>query len=114
VRPDKASIKLPRRSYNGAEKHGFHVHVQPTRYHRLILMALLLALGIGALFARAIWTLQDEQWAATRRINTSLAQTLEHSITRTMDAYDLSLQGVVAGVTDPAIMAPARRQHRTV
>ena len=99
--------------HNGSEKHGSHV--QPTRPYRLILMALLLALGIGALFARAIWTLQDEQWAATRRINTSLAQTLDHSISRTMDAYDLSLQGVLAGLSDPDIMAlPARQRHHAL
>lgn len=89
--------------------------MQLIRSHRLILLALLLTLGIGALFARAIWTLQDEHWEATRRINTSLAQTLEHSITRTMDAYDLSLQGVVAGLADPDTMAlPAHQRHRAL
>jgi len=86
--------------------------VQKTRTHLLTLITLLLTLGIGALFARAIWTLKDEHWTATQRINTSLAQTLDRSITRAIDAYDLSLQGVVAGLSDPDIMGlPARQRH---
>ena len=86
--------------------------VQKTRTHLLTLITLLLTLGIGALFARAVWTLKDEHWAATRRINTSLALTLDRSIARAIDAYDLSLQGVVTGLSDPAIMAlPARQRH---
>ena len=86
--------------------------VQKTRSHLLTLITLLLTLGIGALFARAIWTLKDEHWTATQRINTSLAQTLDRSITRAIDAYDLSLQGVVAGLSDPDIMGlPARQRH---
>jgi len=86
--------------------------VQKTRTHLLTLITLLLTLGIGALFARAVWTLKDEHWVATRRINTSLALTLDRSIARAIDAYDLSLQGVVTGLSDPAIMAlPARQRH---
>jgi len=86
--------------------------VQKTRIHLLTLITLLLTLGIGALFARAVWTLKDEHWAATRRINTSLALTLDRSIARAIDAYDLSLQGVVTGLSDPEIMGlPARQRH---
>ncbi|MGL4436384.1 MAG: hypothetical protein ACRCVM_11110, partial [Giesbergeria sp.] len=73
----------------------------PHRLYRLVALALLLTLGIGALFARAVWTLQEEEWAATRRIHASLAQTLEHSLARGIDAYELSLQGVVQGLADP-------------
>jgi diguanylate cyclase (GGDEF)-like protein/PAS domain S-box-containing protein len=89
--------------------------VPPHRLYRLVALALLLTLGIGALFARAVWTLQEEEWAATRRIHASLAQTLEHSLARGIDAYELSLQGVVQGLADPVVMGlPAAVRHRAL
>ena len=72
---------------------------------RLILLALLLSLGIGGLFARSIWMLREEAWNNAERTNTNLVRALDRSIARTMEAFDQSLQGVVEGMTDPRVMA---------
>ena len=47
---------------------------------RLILLALLLSLGIGGLFARSIWTLREEAWSNAQRTNTNLVRALDRSI----------------------------------
>jgi len=80
---------------------------------RLILLALLLSLGIGGLFARSIWALHEEAWRNAQRTNVNLARTLSENIARTMESFDQSMQGVVEGVTDPQVMAlpPAMRQR---
>lgn len=72
---------------------------------RLILLALLLSLGIGGLFARSIWALREEAWSNAERANANLARTLDQSIARTLESFDQSMQGVVEGVTDPRVMA---------
>lgn len=64
-------------------------------YHRLTLLALALSVGIGALFARAILTIRDDEWNYARDANAALARTLEQNIDRTLDSFDQSLQGVV-------------------
>ena len=69
------------------------------------MLALLLSLGIGGLFARSIWTLREEAWNNAERTNTNLVRALDRSIARTMEAFDQSLQGVVEGMTDPRVMA---------
>ena len=47
--------------------------------HRLIWLALLVALGIGALFARTIWTIRNDEWSYAAQTNANLARTLEHA-----------------------------------
>lgn len=61
----------------------------------LILWALVLAIGIGVLFARAVLTIRDDQWAHAKATNAMLAHTIEQNITRTIDGFDHSLAGVV-------------------
>ena len=81
--------------------------------HRLILLAVLLSLGIGGLFAHAIWTMHQNQWHFATRNNVNLAHTLSQAIATTVEAFDHSLQGVVDGLGDAQTMAlaPALRQR---
>ncbi|WCM91524.1 diguanylate cyclase [Acidovorax sp. NCPPB 2350] len=64
-------------------------------HHRLILLAVALSVGIGALFARAILTIRDDEWNYARDANAAFARTLEQNIARTLDGFDHSLSGVV-------------------
>lgn len=70
-------------------------------FHRLILLALALSVGIGALFARAILTIRDDEWNYARDANAALARTMEQNIGRTLDGFDQSLQGVVEVLARP-------------
>ena len=72
---------------------------------RLIVLALLLSLGIGALFARAILTIKDDEWNYARTTNTNLVQALEKTVARTIDSLDRSMVGLAAGVNQPEVMA---------
>ena len=74
---------------------------------RLLGLALLLSLGIGALFARAILTIRDDEWNYARTTNTNLVQALEKSVARTLDGLDRSMVGLADGVTRPEVMALA-------
>lgn len=74
---------------------------------RLIALALLLSLGIGALFARAILTIRDDEWNYARTTNTNLVQALEKSVARTLDGLDRSMAGLADGVNRPEVMALA-------
>lgn len=76
-----------------------------TRPRQLILLAVLLSLGIGALFMHAIWAMRQDQWNFASRTQVNLAQTLAQAIHHTLDGFDESLKGVVAGVQDPQLMA---------
>ena len=53
----------------------------------LVTLALVLSLGVGALFARAILTIRDDQWAYARHINSTLAHTIEQNIARTVTGW---------------------------
>ena len=82
---------------------------------RLILLALLLSLGIGGLFARTIWTLREETWANAERTNVNLAHSLEQSVAHAMESLDESMQGVVEGVSDPLVMSlPVAMRQRVL
>lgn len=74
---------------------------------RLIALALLLSLGIGALFARAICTMRDDEWNYARTTNTNLVQALEQSMARTLDGFDRSLLGLATALAQPDVMALA-------
>ena len=73
--------------------------------HRLIWLALLVSLGIGALFARSIWTIRTDEWDYAVQTNTNLAQAVERSLVWALDAYDKSLQGVANEVSRPEVWA---------
>ena len=45
--------------------------------HRLIWLAVLVSLGIGALFARSVWTIRQDEWNYAAQTNANLVQTLE-------------------------------------
>ena len=68
-------------------------------------LALLLSLGIGALFARAILTIRDDEWNYARTNNTNLVQSIEQSLARTLDGFDRSLLGLAQALGQPEVMA---------
>ncbi|MCW5223424.1 diguanylate cyclase [Verminephrobacter aporrectodeae subsp. tuberculatae] len=79
--------------------------------HRLIWLALLVSLGIGALFAHAIWTIRSDKWDYARQTNDSLARTLGHGLSGSLESYDKSIDGVAREVSRPDVWAlpPALR-----
>ena len=79
--------------------------------HRLVALMVLLALGIGALFGRTLWTLHDEEWSFARTTNANLVRTLEQSVARTLDSIDRSMVGMVEQLASAEVltMAPGLR-----
>lgn len=73
--------------------------------HRLIWLALLVSLGIGALFARTIWTIRNDEWNYAVQTNANLVQTLEQGLSWTLDSFDKSLAGVAREVSRPDVWA---------
>lgn len=73
--------------------------------HRLIWLALLVALGIGALFARTIWTIRNDEWTYAEQTSTNLARTLEQGLAWSLDSFDKSLEGVAREVAQPEVWA---------
>lgn len=85
--------------------------LSPRRY---VLLALVLSLAIAALFARALLTLRDEQWDHARQTNANLVHTIEQNISRTIDGYNQSLEGIVDGMKRPDIRALPRSTRRAL
>ena len=73
--------------------------------HRLLWLSLLLSLGIGALFARTIWTIRNDEWSYASQSNTNLVRTLEQGLSWTLDSFDKSLEGVAREVSRPEVWA---------
>jgi diguanylate cyclase (GGDEF)-like protein/PAS domain S-box-containing protein len=73
--------------------------------HRLFWLAFLVSLGIGALFARSVWTIRKDEWNYAAQTNANLAQTLERSLIWALDTYDKSLQGVAREAANPEVWA---------
>ena len=73
--------------------------------HRLIWLALLVSLGIGALFARTIWTIRKDEWAYARQTNTNLVRTIEQGLGWALDSFDKSLEGAAREVSRPDVWA---------
>ena len=63
---------------------------------RLIWLALLLSLGIGAMVARTVWTMRQDEWSFAARTNSNLVTALAQSIHWSLGAMDQSLQDVAA------------------
>jgi diguanylate cyclase len=83
--------------------------------HRLIWLALLVAMGIGVLFARTIWTIRDDEWSFAQQTNSNLARTLDQGLGWVLDSFDKSLEGVAREVSRPEVMAlPADLRARVV
>ena len=72
---------------------------------RLVALMLLLALGIGALFGRAIWTIRADEWDFARTTNANLVRTLEQSVSQAIDGVDRSLVGLIGDVGNAQVMA---------
>ena len=51
--------------------------VRPPAFRRLILLAVLVSLGIGALFAQTIWSMRNFAWQHAERTGANLAYTLQ-------------------------------------
>ena len=73
--------------------------------HRLIWLAVLVSMGIGALFARTIWTMRGDEWNYARQTNTNLAHTLEKGLVWALDSFDQSLVGAAREVSRPDVWA---------
>jgi diguanylate cyclase (GGDEF)-like protein/PAS domain S-box-containing protein len=71
--------------------------------HRLILLACVVSLGIGALFARAIWAMRKDEWQYANQTNVNLVRTLEQGLNWALDAYSTSLEGVVREASKPEV-----------
>jgi diguanylate cyclase (GGDEF)-like protein/PAS domain S-box-containing protein len=79
--------------------------LRPFFTHRLIWLAVLVSLGIGALFARTIWTIRNDEWNYARQTNTNLVSTLEKGLVWTLDSFDKSLAGVAREASRPDVWA---------
>ena len=83
--------------------------------HRLIWLALLVALGIGTLFARTIWTMRNDEWSYGEKTNANLVSTLGQGWAWSLDSYDKSLDGGVREVSRPEVWAlPPELRSRVV
>jgi len=60
--------------------------------HRVAWLAVVVSLGIGALFAHTMWSMRQEHWDYQLRTNTNLSSTLAKGLEWSLDAVDLSLQ----------------------
>ena len=60
--------------------------------HRVTWLAVVVSLGIGALFAHTMWSMHKEHWDYQLRTNTNLSSTLAKGLEWSLDAVDLSLQ----------------------
>lgn len=89
--------------------------LRPFFSHRLIWLAVLVSLGIGALFARTIWTIRNDQWNYAVQTNRNLVQTLEQGLNWGLGSFDKSLEGVAKEVSRPEVWAlPPELRARVV
>jgi hypothetical protein len=65
--------------------------------HRLMWLALLVSVGIGALFARTIWTIRNDEWSYAVQTNDNLVRTLDQGLGWALDSFDNSLRARGAG-----------------
>ena len=72
---------------------------------RLILLALLVALGIGALFGQAIWAMRAHALRYAESTGANLAYALQQSIGTLLRNLDTSLQGLAKDLENPQVMA---------
>ena len=72
---------------------------------RLVLLMLLLALGIGALFGRAIWTLRSEEWSFASTTNANLVRSLEQNVANTLGSVDRSMVGMVDNLASAQVLS---------
>jgi len=80
---------------------------------RLVWLAVFVSLGIGGLFARAIWTMHADALAYAERTNANLARALEIGLVRGLDTLEEAMQNVVFELGRSNVMAlpPDMRQR---
>jgi len=79
--------------------------MRPPAFRRLILLAVLVALGIGALFGQTIWSMRSDAWQHAERTGVNLAYTLQQSVATLLKNLDPSLQGLAEDLANPRVMA---------
>jgi diguanylate cyclase (GGDEF)-like protein/PAS domain S-box-containing protein len=89
-----------------------HIHIQTSFVRhavsrRLILLAVVLALGIGALFGQAIWAMRSHALRHAESTGANLAYALQQTIGTLLRNLDTSLQGLVQDLENPQVMALA-------
>ena len=72
---------------------------------RLLLLMLMLALSIGALFGRALWTMRADEWKFASATNANLALSLEQNVANTLGSIDRSLDGMVGSLASAQVLA---------
>lgn len=72
--------------------------------HRLAWLALVLSLGIGALFAHTIWSMRQEHWDYQLRTNENLSSTLAKGLEWLLDAVDFSLQKTAIALSEAHVL----------
>lgn len=80
---------------------------------RLVWLAVFVSLGIGGLFARAIWTMHADALAYAEQNNANLARALEIGLVRGLDTLAEAMQNVVFELGRSKVMAlpPDMRQR---
>lgn len=71
---------------------------------RLIWLALLLSMGIGAMVARTVWTMRSDEWDFAARTNGNLVTALEQSVSWSLRAMDQSLLDVATKLEHSGVM----------
>lgn len=71
--------------------------------HRLIWLSLLVSVGIGALFARTIWMIHDDEWSYAVQTGGNLARSLDQNLEWVIDSFDKSLEGAAREVSRPEV-----------
>lgn len=84
--------------------------------HRVAWLALLVSLGIGALFAHTMWAMHKEHWDYQLRTNSNLSSAFSKGLEWSLDAVDLSLQKTAIALGDVELLAGERDDpsHRAV
>ncbi len=82
---------------------------------RLVSLALLVALGIGALFGQAIWSMRSTTWTSAERTGTNLAYTLQQAIATLLRNLDASIVGLAKDLEDPLLLGlPTELRNRVL
>lgn len=79
----------------------------------IVAISIVLAVAIAGLGAVALMQMRQDAIEHAGQASSNLALTLERSITRNLQIYELSIHGVMDAVQDPQIMAltPSMRQR---
>ncbi|HEY4664239.1 MAG TPA: diguanylate cyclase [Comamonas sp.] len=71
---------------------------------RVTWLALIVSLGIGALFAHSMWSMRQEHWSAQLRTNGNLSSTFAKGLEWSLEAVDLSLQHTAIALNEANVL----------